>query len=235
MATALLAPNLQYSVDRFARALIVPQRLLALHPRRQGGAGNAAALAPAITQCVVSAFEGFAEDFFATVLYQQGQSFAQIVRKMNLTNPDLGDFQTLVTREFPVLAQQIGASFSLDVWSPPSVGKSWWTTRSINWDDAKQDARGWMQVRHCLAHGLAGGWRSEVWPGPIRKDAPPASSVLRPMKDGKHSLALHGAITCARIYIAGAQHLAGVAAVHLNENVNWRNVPEFELRAAPEK
>lgn len=230
MATALLAPNLQASVDRFARSLIVPSRLLALHPRKRGGAGNAAALAPAITQCMVSAFEGFIEDFFATVLYQQGQSFAQIVRKMDLTNPDLGNFELLVTKEFPVLAKQIGANFGPNVWAPPPVGKGWWTTRSITWDEAKHDARGWMQVRHCLAHGLAGGWRSEVWPGPIRKDVPPASSVQRPMKDGKHSLALHGAITCARIYVAGAQHLADVVAAHLNQGVNWGNVPEFELR-----
>jgi hypothetical protein len=83
MATAVLAPSLQASVDRFARSLIVPSRLLALHPRKQGGAGDAAALAPAITLGVLSAFEGFVEDFFATVLYQQGQSFAQIVKKMN--------------------------------------------------------------------------------------------------------------------------------------------------------
>lgn len=64
-----------------------PPRLLALDPRKRGRSGNAAALAPAIVQCAVSSFEGFAEDFFATVLYRQGQSFAQIVKKMNLTNP----------------------------------------------------------------------------------------------------------------------------------------------------
>jgi hypothetical protein len=234
MATAILAPNLQTSVDRFARSLTVPSRLLALHPRRQGGAGNAAALAPAITQCVVPSFEGFVEDFFATVLYLQGQSFAQIVRKMNLTNPDVEDFESLVTKEFPGLAQQIGGTFSVDVWAPPPISKTFWTEQSLTWDQAKQQARGWMQVRHCLAHGLASGWRSEVWPGPVRKDVPPASSVLRPMPTGKHSLALHGAITCARIYLAGAQHLADIVANHLQDSLSWSDVPEFPLRAAPE-
>ena len=156
-----------------------------MHPRKKGGAGNAAALAPAITQCVVPAFEGFVEDFFATVLYRQGQSFAQIVRKMNLNNPDIADFEALVIREFPTLGNSIGINFNWDVWAPPPIGTSWWGEQSLTWDQAKQGARGWMQVRHCLAHGLAGGWRSEVWPGPIRKDAPPASSVLRAMPTGK--------------------------------------------------
>src|SRR5690348_11953386 len=108
MTTAVLAPDLQSSVDRFSRSLTVPSRLLAMHPRKKGGAGNAAALAPAITQCVVPGFEGFVEDFFATVLYRQGQSFAQIVRKMNLNNPDIADFEALVIREFPTLGNSIG-------------------------------------------------------------------------------------------------------------------------------
>ena len=232
MATAVLAPDLQSSVDRFFRSLTVPARLLALHPRRQGGAGNAAALAPAITQCVVGAFEGFVEDFFATVLYQQGQSFAQIVKKMNLTNPDLTEFEELVVKEFPSLAKQIGSNFQLDVWAPPPVSKSWWTQQSLTWAQAKRDAAGWMQVRHCLAHGLAGGWRSEVWPGPVRKNVPPASSVLRTMPTGRHSLTLHGAITCARIYVEGARHVADIVAGHLKLSLDWSGQPGFPLRAA---
>jgi len=235
MANAVLAPDLQSSVDRFARSLTVPSRLLALHPRKQGGSGNAAALAPAITQCVIPAYEGFVEDFFATVLYRQGQSFAQIVRKMNLTNPDIVEFETLVIKEFPSLASQVGTNFGVDVWAPPPINKSFWTEQSLTWAQAKQDASGWMQVRHCLAHGLASGWRSEVWPGPVRKDAPPASSVLRRMPTGKHSLALHGAITCARIYLAAAQHLADTVATHLNEPLNWSDVPEFPLHAVPSR
>ncbi|MFJ1796791.1 hypothetical protein [Kitasatospora griseola] len=233
MATAVLAPSLQGSVDRFARSLIVPSRLLALHPRKRGNSGNAAALAPAISQGVLSAFEGFAEDFFATVFYLQGQSFAQIVRKMNLTNPDIGEVEALVVREFPVLKPHIGSGFVLSVWAPPAVGKTFWEERDLSWADLRDEAQGWMQVRHCLAHGLASGWGSEVWPGPVRKDVKPATSVLRPMAKGKHSLALHGALTCARVYRSGAQHLAEIVAGHFNEKLNWSNVPDFELRAAP--
>ncbi|MFF7169711.1 hypothetical protein [Streptomyces pseudovenezuelae] len=233
MATAVLAPSLQSSVDRYARSLKVPSRLLALHPRKQGNAGNAAALAPAITLGVLSAFEGFTEDYFATVLYLQGQSFAQIVKKMNLTNPDVAEIEEFVVREFPVLKPQIGTAFALDVWAPPAIGKTFWKQQPFTWADVKRDAQGWMQVRHCLAHGLASGWSSEVWPGPVRKNTLPASSVLRPMAGGKHSLALHGAITCARIYRAAAEHLAGVVAGHLGEKLNWSAVPEFALHAAP--
>ena len=233
VATAILAPSLQSSVDRFARSLIVPSRLLALHPRKRGHAGNAAALAPAITLGVLSAFEGFAEDFFATALYLQGQSFAQIARKMNLANPDVADIEALVGREFPALKPRIGTGFSLTVWAPPVIGKTFWAEEDFTWADVRRDGQGWMQVRHCLAHGLASGWSSEVWPGPVRKDVPSAASVLRPMKGGKHSLALHGAITCARIYRAAAEHLAGVVAGHLGEKLNWSDVAEFGLYAVP--
>ncbi|WP_405733337.1 hypothetical protein OG885_19840 [Streptomyces sp. NBC_00028] len=233
MATAVLAPSLQASVDRFARSLIVPSRLLALHPRKRGGAGNAAALAPAITLGILSAFEGFAEDFFATVLYGQGQSFAQIVRKMNLTNPDIEEFEKLIVKEFPTLAKGLKTGFSVDVWAPPAIGASFWKPATLTWDQAKVTAQGWMQVRHCLSHGMASGWRSEVWPGPVKNNVVPASSVLRPMKGGKHSLALHGAISCARTYRGGAEHLASIVANHLGETLSWAGLPDFPLQAAP--
>jgi hypothetical protein len=81
VATAVLAPSLQAGVDRFARSLIVPSRLLALHPRKRGGSGNAAALAPAITLEVLSAFEGFTEDFFATVLTCRAKALRKSSRR----------------------------------------------------------------------------------------------------------------------------------------------------------
>jgi hypothetical protein len=212
----------------------VPSGLLALHPRKPGNPGNAAALAPAITLGVLSAFEGFAEDFFATVLYLQGQTFAQIARKLNLSNPDVADIEALVGREFPALKPRIGVGFSVTVWCLPALGKkTLWQDGELTWELAKRDAQGWMQVRHCLAHGLASGWGTEVWPGPARKDVPPATSVLLPMKGGRHSLVLQGAITCARIYRAAAEHLAGVVADHVGEELNWSAIPGFPLEPDP--
>ena len=234
VTTAVLAPNLQSSVDRFGRALKVPSGLLALHPRKPGYPGNAAALAPAITVGVLSAFEGFAEDFFATVLYRQEQSFAQIAKKLNLANPDVADIEALAVREFPALKPQIGAGFSVTVWCLPVIGKkTLWQDGELAWEPAKRAAQGWMQVRHCLAHGLASGWGTESWPGPVRKDVPPAASVLLPANGGRHSLVLHGAITCARIYRAAAEHLAGLVADHLGEELNWSGIPDFPLEPDP--
>jgi hypothetical protein len=233
MATAVLSPDLQSSVDRFARSLIVPSRLLALHPRRQGHAGNAAALAPAITLGVLSAFEGFAEDYFATALYLRNQSFAQIAKKMNLSNPDVVDIEDLTCREFPALKSSIGKGFTISVWKPTPSSNTNWKEMELDWAGAKNDSRAWMQVRHCLAHGLASGWSSEIWPGPVRKDVPHATSVLRPMKYGKHSLTLHGAISCARIYRAAAEHIATIVASEMKQVLDWSNVREFDLRATP--
>ncbi|WP_460348876.1 hypothetical protein [Actinoallomurus acanthiterrae] len=235
MATAVFAPSLQVSVDRFARSLIVPSRLLKLHPRKRGNPGDHGALAPAIMLGVVSAFEGFAEDFLATALYLRGLSFAQIVKKVNLTNPSLLDLQKIVVNEFPGL--DVATDFEVEVWKPPSIGqKGWWQRELIGWDDAVRDSQGWIQVRHCLSHGLTSGWRSEVWPGPATKGnsnhVPAAADVLRAMPAGKHSLVVHGAITCTRIYRAGAEHVANLVAKNLGERLSWSQVPEFPLDAA---
>ncbi|CAM4454436.1 hypothetical protein NONI108955_29990 [Nocardia ninae] len=229
MTTAVLAPCLQDSVNRYARALIVPSRLLALHPRKAGGAGNAAALAPAIVLGVISAFEGFVEDFSATAFHLQGRSFGQIVKKVNFSNPDVEQFEALVKKEFPILAPMIGDDFSVDVWDPPEVGTRLWEPARVGWPQARHTAGGWMQVRHCLAHGLASGWQSEVWPGPVKANATPASAVLKPMKDGKHSLVLHGAITCARVYRAAAEHLGRLIAAQVGETTSWSKLPDFPM------
>ncbi|WP_174566237.1 hypothetical protein [Nocardia pseudovaccinii] len=229
MATAELAISLQGSVDRYARSLIVPSRLLALHPRKAGGVGNAAALAPAIVLGVISAFEGFVENFLATALYLQGQGFGQIAKKVTLNNPDIDEFEKLVKREFADVASAIGVGFTVDAWYPPDLGTRLWNPVELDWQQARRDAAGWMQVRHCLTHGLASGWQSEVWPGPLKPNSTPASGVLMPMKDGKHSLVLHGAITCARIYRSGAQHLADLAAELTGEALSWSKVPEFPM------
>jgi hypothetical protein len=50
------------------------------------------------------------------------------------------------------------------------------------------------------------------WPNPVREDKEPASLVLRLMAEGRHSLVIHGAISCARIYRFAAEHLADVVA-----------------------
>ncbi|MEU0886246.1 hypothetical protein ABZ345_47400 [Lentzea sp. NPDC005914] len=67
----------------------------------------------------------------------------------------------------------------------------------------------------------------------MRKDKPHASTVLRPKLNGRHSVNLYGAISCARVYRTGAQHLADVVAADLSQKLNWSSVPKFELETSP--
>lgn len=231
MATVELAASLQDSADRYARALIVPSKLLALHPRQAGGVGNAAALAPAITLGVISAFEGFMEDFFATALRAKGLTYAQIAKRVDINNPGMEDLEKLVKREFPGVESKIGVGFSVKIWSPLEIGVRQFDEVEADWKRVRKDGKGWMQVRHNLSHGITSGWKSEVWPGPLREngESVPASAVLKPMKNGKHSLVLHGAITCARMYQAAGQHLADCVAGHMGETLSWSKLPDFPL------
>jgi len=225
MTAARIGPTLQKSVDRLGRALEVPYRLYLLHPRKQGHPGNYAALAPAITLGVISAFEGFVEDFLATALFLQGHSMGQIAQKVNINNPTVEVFANKIATDFPSIKPKIGRDFSVVIWPPRQTGKqTTWQPTSIHWDRACSDAYGWMQVRHCLVHGLVSGWRGEVWPGPL-KGSTPATSVLRPLGMGKHSLGLYGAMTCAQIYLASAEHLAGLVAKQMGRRHKLGNCP----------
>jgi hypothetical protein len=222
--------SLQDSVDRFARALTVPRRLLALHPRKRGNSGDAAALAPAITLGVISAFEGFVEEFTAVGAYSRGSGLAHVAKAVGaLNNPDVGRFERLVVGQLGLPASSVGVGFDVDYWRPPPPGKTWWHVDTLDWEGAKGAAESWMQVRHALTHGLTSGWRAEVWPAPIRNDARPASDVLRETSGGSHTLVIHGAITCARIYVETARHLASLAASHLGNQIDLTVVPEFPL------
>jgi hypothetical protein len=223
----LLPVSLQDTVDRFGRSLEVPQRLVALHPRKAGHSGNFAALPPAVVLGVISAFEGFVEDFLATALYLRGYGLGQIAKRVSMNNPTVSAFQAKCLAEFPTMAR-VGQTFSLRVWNTPSVtGRP--ATETISWEETLKRADGWMEVRHCLTHGLASGWRSEVWPGPLKGSAS-ASSVLRAKPRGKHSIGIIGAITCSRIYIHGARHLATFVASELEQDIDWKSIPVFPLK-----
>ena len=225
----MLPPDLQASVDRYFRSLEVSQRLIALHPREANGSGNYAALAPAVVLSVIAAFEGFVEEFLAVVLLTQGHGFAQVAKKVTMNNPTLRDFANKMAAEVPTVKNNLGKDFSLRVWNIPAVnGRP--ATETISWGSTLDRADGWMEVRHCLTHGLTSGWRSEVWPAPLKKTGTAtASSVLRAKRDGKHSIGLTGAISCARIHYYGARHIAALVAAELGETINWSSGPEYTL------
>jgi hypothetical protein len=228
----LIQVTLQDAVTRYARSLEVPQRLIQLHPRKPGHAGNFSALPPAVVLGVVSAFEGFVEEFLAIALHLRGYGLGQIAKRVSINNPTIVDFQKKAEAEFPGLTRALAASPGLQVWNIPGVrGRP--STETIAWADVLQRSEGWMEVRHCLTHGLASGWRTEVWPGPLR-GATLASSVLRAKEGGKHSIGLIGAISCARIYSYGARRISDEVASMLGTPLDWSVIPEFSLKAAAE-
>ncbi|MEV0718550.1 hypothetical protein, partial [Asanoa sp. NPDC050611] len=112
---------LQDSVNRFARSLEVPRRLVGLHPRTPGNAGNFSALAPAVVLGVISAFEGFVEDFLATALHERGYGLGQIARRVSMNNPTVADFRRRCANEFPGIAARPGGPVA--VWNAPAVGR----------------------------------------------------------------------------------------------------------------
>lgn len=221
---------LQDPVNRFAKALTVPRRLLALHPRKRGNAGDAAALAPAITLGVIAAYEGFVEEFVAVGAMIQGLGLAHVAKAVGkLNNPDVAVFENLIVGQLGVPRNKIGVGFSVESWQPPAPGDTWWRPADLDWAAAKRDAEAWMQVRHLLTHGLTSGWWAERWPAPLRGDAQPASSVLRETPTGRHTLVIHGAITCARIYVEASRHLAALTAQHLGAVIDTNVLPDFPL------
>jgi hypothetical protein len=203
---------------------------MSLHPRAPGNAGNFSALPPAVVLGVISAFEGFVEDFLATALYIRGYGMGQIAKRVTMNNPTVSVFQIKCQGEFPAVEAAIARSPSLQVWNIPTVaGRP--ATETISWLEILRRSDGWMEVRHCLTHGLASGWRSEIWPGPL-KGTTTASSVLRAKPGGKHSIGLIGAISCARIYTYGAQQVAAAVADAIGIPLDWSPIPDFPLKAS---
>lgn len=227
----MYVPSLQNAVDRYATSLAVPTMLEKLHPRKQGNPGNAGALAPAVVLTTISAFEGFVEEFLALLAAHRGQGFGQIAKLVSINNPTVKTFDAKLKT---VLSWDSGAtlksSFAVDIWKPPTLNDSTWIGRqTITWEEAEKDAESWMQVRHCLTHGLARGFRPEKWPGAL-KGGEQAVDVLRPRDNGRHSLSIHGAESCGRIFRSTAEFLSNAAASYIgHDDLNWSKVPEFTI------
>lgn len=225
---ALPAPPLQQSVDRFVAALGGPRKLLGLHPRRKGNSGNAAALNPAIVLGCIAAFEGFAEEFVAIGLAKTGASFAQIAKAVGKwNNPDLRAFVQTTQNMFAPSGNQI-TGCEIRVHMNARHLHSTWAEKPIEWSEAVLDASAWIQVRHALSHGLVSSWSAVHWPAPLRRDLPLASRVLRATSGGTHTLALHNAMNCGRIFTIGARCIADETAGWLGETLDWSHLPEFK-------
>ena len=229
------AISLQSAVDRFARSLRVAASLRSLH--RGTSDLESRSLRPAMVLCVISAFEGFAEDFLTAALYKQRHSLHQIADKADFNNPDLRMFESRIGKLFPKALCGHGDNYGLELLRSPVGDSGWWASVMLSWEDTKDAGTAWMQVRHCLAHGVASGWESQPWPSPLplrqlteQEARLTASSVLRETEPGQYSLALRCAVNCCRVYRYGTQHLADEVAKYLGEErLDWTNVPDFAL------
>lgn len=223
--------NLQEVVDRYKRVLQTADWLIQCHPRKRGNPGKSAALAPASVLASVAAFEGFAEDLLAAVATFRGYGYGQIAKLVAMNNPTVKILDDKLTNVLGVGADQSWKStFSLTVWRPPDPGRGdsfWFDDKVLDWNDVMVASDGWMQVRHCLSHGLVRGTRAEHWPGPLRGDVS-ASMVLRHHNKGKCGLSIQGAETCGRVYREAAHSLTKHAAQVLGvKQAKWSAVPTF--------
>ncbi|RJQ83394.1 hypothetical protein D5S17_00515 [Pseudonocardiaceae bacterium YIM PH 21723] len=184
-----------------------------------------------IALSTIAAFEGFCEEFLANLLLLNGHGYvhvAKVVGRMN--NPTPRQFCAALTAEIPSIKPATGKDYSLQVWKILGVNQQP-STETIGWSDVLTRADGWMEVRHCLSHGLVSGWRSEVWPAPLKgASAVAARDVLRAKAGGKHSMGLIGAISCSRLYYFPAQHLADLVAGAIGQSLSWSDGPTYPLK-----
>jgi len=227
-APAMLCPvgELQSPVDRYLKALTMPQRLIGLHSGRVGHSGNASAIAPAVVLMSISAFEGFVEDATATAMHLQGLSYSYIANVVGRwTNPDVEDWGKELKKHFSVdLSQDFEIRTTRGI---PSAG---WSAAKVQYDAAMKLASSWMNVRHVLTHGGASARGAERWPTATRKGEP-VSVALRPDKNdpGKHHLDLPGARGCAALYTYAARHGSDLLAAKVGEPaLKWDGCPDFD-------
>lgn len=219
-------PALQDCVNRYVKALSIPNRLIALHPQQVGNPGNASAIAPAVVLMSISAFEGFVEDVTAAAMVEQGHSYSFIAKIVgNWTNPDVKKWRDETKKHFGV---DIKPGFA--VRATRGVVPSNWSASTFDYDAAEKLASAWMNVRHALTHGGATSDGAERWPTSVRQGELP-SYVLKVNSNDptKHHLQLPGARGCAAIYTYAARRGADQIAAHVGQPaLNWTGVPDFD-------
>lgn len=218
----------QDAVNRYKKALSIPQRLIELHPGTVGNSGPAAAIAPAVVLMSISAFEGFVEDVTAAAMHMQGDSYSRIASIVgNWVNPDIKKWRDELQRHFGI---NLETGFS--VRATRGVPSHNWSAKRVTYQEAQRWGSSWMNVRHALTHGGASGRGGERWPTAIRAGEP-ASLALRPSgapnAAGKHHLELPGARGCAALYTYAARHGVDLLAAKIGQPaVNWAGFPDFD-------
>ncbi len=226
-------------VDKYSRALRAPRLLFDLYPspRPPGKPPLRYQPIPAgVVMAVVGSFEGFAEDLLALALYRHGHSWAHIAQNADLTNPSIGDLARRLTDTVGAITTP-PSNWSVKL--PKQHGINGWNpAKTEGWAELLRRSEGWVQVRHCLAHGLVAGLGSELWPGPVSKknlanqaslttasDVLARSSIKDPAERG---LYMWPAVDCARVFTHGAAHLAECTADLLGDTVDASVLLSFD-------
>jgi len=228
--------NIQSVVDRYAKALEVPRLLFELYPnpRPQGAMPKQyRPLAAAICLSVIGTFEGFAEDLLAAALYKEGYGWAHIAQNADLTNPSVKALRDKLVHTVTIDPDPKGD------WSTPlhqQTSLSGWYEKKVTWKELLTRAEGWIQVRHCLSHGLTTGLGPEVWPGPAHKKAANRLDTIAAAKDvlartqspNKNALQFWSAVECARIFSVGAAVIANAVADRFGEEISTTALQRFK-------
>ncbi|GAA1645730.1 hypothetical protein [Microbacterium flavum] len=230
--------NFQDVVDKYAVALQVPRLLFDLwpSPRPVGRPGRKySALPAATTLAVIGAFEGFAEDLLAGALVEQGRSWAHVAKNADLTNPSLA---TLVEKLGYAAGISSAPATTWTITLPRQTAATAWADRATSWAEVLERSAGWVQVRHCLAHGLVTGLGPEVWPAPVSArplanqgnlpsaNDPNVLATIRGFPD-KRALYFWPAVAAARIYSIGAGVVATEVARAFGETVDVTGLDLF--------
>lgn len=231
---------IQSAVDLFAKSLATPRNLFDLYPKPRPQSSPTKplrAVPPAVVQAVTAAFEAFAEELVVICLLKAGESWAQIAKSADLTNPTLTDLCRTLKHAagIAILDPSVSSGpWHLNLWHKTST-TAWYPSRKLPWDQVLEESEGWMQVRHCLTHGLATGTEPARWPGPVtgkahanRSSLRTASSVLANSTGGRHSLTLYPAINCGLVYSRGGAEIARQVAAVFGEPVDVSGLHLFE-------
>lgn len=232
----VVAPTTQSAVNLYSKALRAPRSLFDLYPdpMPQGAPEmKYRGIPPAVVQGVTAAFEAFAEELVVIAMLRNEETWAQISANAHMANPTLEELCTTLEDAVGIkIAEPAvagGDTWKLNIWSKKktSTGGWWQPSKVLTWPELLTESRSWIQVRHCLTHGLVVGTEPARWPGPVtrkahrsRSNLPTASSVLEEKSGGQRSLTMYPAVNCGLVYSYGGAEIAQQLAQALGETVN---------------
>lgn len=233
-------PSVQGVADRYERSLRAVRGLFDLYPTpRPQGAPSARyrPLPPAIVQGVTAGFESFAEELMVVAMIKGvASTWAQVGAHADMTNPTVRDLTEKLQAACGISVSG-PQGWSLKLWRQSGAKKTAWAqTRAVSWNTLRLESESWMQVRHCLTHGLVTGTEPAVWPGPVSKKALAAQGNLPSAMDvlaesataSKRSLTMYTAVNCCLVYTEGAIVIADAVANSLGEAVNTIGLRKFD-------